>query len=81
MMMHLTQADDLACRLLKFEQQLLSYEKLHSTELAELWQTLNDCKQMIAAFIPPNGSDGSDESNNAEADERSLASTATDIHA
>lgn len=42
-----TQLDDLACRLLKFEQQLKAYEKLHAEEVAELWQTLNEWKREI----------------------------------
>lgn len=41
---------DIACRLLRFEQQLKAYEKLHADELAELWRTLNECKQLIAAL-------------------------------
>jgi hypothetical protein len=45
------QADDLACQLLKLEQQLVAYEKLHTTELAELWHTLNKCKQTIADSV------------------------------
>ena len=41
---------DIACRLLRFEQQLKAYETLHADELAELWRTLNECKQLIAAL-------------------------------
>ncbi len=44
------QADHIACQLLKFEQQLKAYEKLHAGELTELWQTLNDCKQALASL-------------------------------
>lgn len=43
----MTQLDDLACRLLIFEQQLKAYEKLHAEEVAELWQTLNEWKREI----------------------------------
>lgn len=42
---------DLASRLLKFEQQLQAYQKLHGDELAELWQTLNECKREIAIAL------------------------------
>ena len=44
---------DIACRLLRFEQQLKAYEKLHADELAELWRTLNECKQLIAVLSQP----------------------------
>jgi hypothetical protein len=44
------QPDDIASRLLRFEQHLQAYQKLHADELAELWQTLNKCKQAIAAL-------------------------------
>jgi diadenosine tetraphosphate (Ap4A) HIT family hydrolase len=44
------QPADIASRLLRFEQQLKAYEKLHADELAELWRTLNECKQAIAAL-------------------------------
>ncbi len=46
----MTQVADLASRLLRFEQQLQAYQKLHTDELAELWRTLNECKQAIAAL-------------------------------
>ncbi len=53
---------ELASRLLRFEQQLKAYQKLHEDELAELWLTLNECKQAIATLcqepetntLPPN---------------------------
>ncbi|HET7010445.1 MAG TPA: hypothetical protein VFI11_06690 [Anaerolineales bacterium] len=41
---------DLASRLLRFEQQLQAYQKLHADELAELWRSLNECKQAVAAL-------------------------------
>lgn len=47
----MTQLKDLACRLLRVEQQLIAYQKLHTDELAELWQTLDKCKQAIAATL------------------------------
>jgi hypothetical protein len=40
---------------LRSEQQLQSYRKLHTDELAELWQTLNECKQTIASLSTPAG--------------------------
>lgn len=48
---------ELASRLLRFEQQLKAYQKLHEDELAELWHTLNECKQAIASLSQePDGS-------------------------
>jgi hypothetical protein len=47
------ETDQLACQLLKFEQQLKAYEKLHQGELTELWQALNDCKQALVAIVTP----------------------------
>ncbi len=44
----MTQENEVACQLLKLEQQLRAYQKLHTGELAELWQTLDKCKQAIA---------------------------------
>ncbi len=41
-------SDGLAGRILKLEQQLAAYERLHAGELAELWQALNECKRAIA---------------------------------
>lgn len=45
------QQAELARRLLRLEQQLLAYEKLHADELAELWRTLNECKREITAAL------------------------------
>ncbi len=73
-MTRMTQVDDLACQLLKFEQELKAYEKLHATELAELWQALNDCKETVAAIVSSNEPTSSDEVNNSEEDAHSLAS-------
>jgi hypothetical protein len=49
---------DLAARLLRFEQQLQAYQKLHGDELAELWRELNDCKRDLTANLPAEGSNG-----------------------
>jgi len=76
-----TPADDLACRLLKFEQQLKAYEKLHATELTELWQTLNDCKEAVATIVSSDELAGSGESNDPEEDARSVALDASSDHA
>jgi hypothetical protein len=49
---------DLAARLLRFEQQLQAYQKLHGDELAELWRALNECKRDLTATLEeerPNG--------------------------
>ena len=71
------QADHLACQLLKFEQQLKAYEKLHAGELSELWQALNDCKQALTAIVSASESPNSDESTDSEETARSLASAIT----
>jgi hypothetical protein len=60
------QADHIACQLLKFEQQLKAYEKLHTGELTELWQTLNDCKQALAAIVSASEFPSPEESNDSE---------------
>ena len=44
----MAQTDDLACRLLRLEQQLLAYERLHAGEMAELWKILDQCKRAVA---------------------------------
>lgn len=49
---------DLASRLLRFEQQLHAYQKLHTDELAELWRALNECKQAIASLCAPDNTNG-----------------------
>ena len=53
----MTQLNDLAGRLLRFEQQLTAYQKLHTDELAELWQVLNTCKRALVTVLPPQTSD------------------------
>ena len=50
---------DLAARLLRFEQQLQAYQKLHGEELAELWRALNACKRELAASVPDQPANGS----------------------
>jgi len=49
------QPSDVFSYLLRSEQQLQSYQKLHTDELAELWRTLNECKQAIASLSTQNG--------------------------
>lgn len=49
----MTQLNDLAHRLLRFEQQLTAYQKLHTDELAELWRVLNECKCALVTTLPP----------------------------
>lgn len=48
--MNVIQSEKIACNLLKLEQQLLAYQKLHEDELSELWQVLNECKQAITTL-------------------------------
>lgn len=45
------QPAELAGQLLRFEQQLNAYQKLHEDELKELWQTLNECKRAITDLV------------------------------
>ncbi len=52
--------DDVACRLLKLEQQLRAYEALHAGELAELWQNLNECKRALTSIISCNEPTGAE---------------------
>jgi hypothetical protein len=53
----MVQYNDLASRLLRFEQQLTAYQKLHEDELAELWQVLNECKYALVAALPSQDAD------------------------
>jgi hypothetical protein len=50
---------DVAGQVLRFEQRLEAYQKLHAEELTELWQVLNECKRAIVALCDEraNGSD------------------------
>ncbi len=73
-----TQQDDLACHLLKLEQQLRAYERLHAGELAEMWQTLNVCKQAIADIASADEVGNPDGSKDPEADACSVENAATD---
>jgi len=59
------EVNHLASQILKVEQQLRAYEKLHAGELSELWQTLNDCKQAIAEIIGSTESFNFGESNDS----------------
>ncbi len=45
------QQHDLACRLLRLEQQLKAYEEIHAEELAELWQALNEWKRELTGIL------------------------------
>lgn len=49
---------ELAARLLRFEQQLQAYQKLHGDELAELWRALEACKRDLTAALPAEQSNG-----------------------
>lgn len=49
----MTQLNDLASRLLRFEQQLAAYQKLHADEMAELWRVLDECKRVLVTALPP----------------------------
>jgi hypothetical protein len=44
-----THPENLASKLLKLEQQLMAYQKLHEDEMSELWRVLNTCKREITA--------------------------------
>ncbi len=77
-MLRATQHDDLACHLLKLEQRLKAYEKLHANELAEMWHTLNVCKQAIADIASADEPVDPETSNDAEADACSVENAATD---
>lgn len=44
----MAQPTDLAFQVLKLEQQLEAYQKLHAEELGELWRILNECKRTLA---------------------------------
>jgi hypothetical protein len=72
------QQDDLACHLLKLELRLKAYERLHAGELAEMWHTLNVCKQAIAHIASANEPIDPEGSNDAEADACPVENAATD---
>lgn len=46
----MAQPADLACQVLKLEQQLEAYQKLHAEELSELWRLLKECKRALAGL-------------------------------
>lgn len=46
----MAQPTDLACQVLKLEQQLEAYQKLHAEELSELWRILKECKRTLAGL-------------------------------
>lgn len=49
----MTQLNDLAGRLLRIEQRLIAYQKLHTEELTELQQILDECKCTLVASLLP----------------------------
>ena len=64
-------SNHLAARLLRFEQQLQAYQKLHGEELVELWKSFNECKREFTAALPDDGPNGSDPARlNSAADEK-----------
>lgn len=46
----MNQPEVIATRLLKLEQQLIAYQKLHDDEYSELWLELNTIKKDISAY-------------------------------
>ncbi len=73
-----TRQDVLACDLLKLEQRLKAYEKLHANELAEMWHTLNVCKQALADIASADEPVDPEGSNDAETDACSVEDATTD---
>jgi hypothetical protein len=53
----MTQLNDLASRLLRVEQRLIAYRKLHAEELTELQQLLDECKYTLVTSLLPQKSD------------------------
>jgi diadenosine tetraphosphate (Ap4A) HIT family hydrolase len=51
----MAQPADLAYQVLKLEQQLEAYQKLHAEELGELWRVLNECKRALAYLADGRG--------------------------
>lgn len=49
---------DLALRVLRLEQQLASYQRLHAEELAELGRALAQVKDEVLALAPPTAEAG-----------------------
>lgn len=50
----MNQPEVIATRLLKLEQQIIAYQKLHENEYSELWVALNTMKKDIAANFEEN---------------------------
>jgi hypothetical protein len=50
----MTQPEVIATRLLKLEQQIIAYQKLHEDEYSELLLAVNSMKQDIAAHYEEN---------------------------
>lgn len=71
---------ELACRLLKLEQQLRAYEKLHAGELSELWKNLNECKQAVADIVSSDEPDRCDRAKNPEPPDHPTERTAAQHH-
>lgn len=46
----MNQPEVIATRLLKLEQQIIAYQKLHDDEYSELWLELNTIKKDISAY-------------------------------
>jgi len=44
---------DIAYRMLRLEQQLESYQRLHAEELAEMRRVLEELKAQVLALAPP----------------------------
>jgi len=44
---------DIAYRMLRLEQQLESYQRLHAEELAEMHRALQELKTQVLALAPP----------------------------
>lgn len=53
-------ASEIAYRLLRLEQQLESYQRLHAEELGEIHRILEDLKIQILALVPEKESEKSD---------------------
>lgn len=67
-----TQPENLAYKLLKLEQQLIAYQKLHEDEMGELWRVLNTCKREIAAQCKFIASEDEDVPGGKESDKSKL---------
>jgi molecular chaperone GrpE (heat shock protein) len=52
--MSATPASDIAYRMLRLEQQLDSYQRLHEAELEQIRRALAELKEQILALVPEN---------------------------